>query len=232
MLEAYMSLACICSVLDLDIRSATKCSAAHSDLCVLQATSAAIRQFVSDILLKILQKHANPRLQALVLVWIINNRAKVPSFVAKGCIQQIERLYDKRGIPLPTGFPDILVGPRAGAVKIITDLVASVEDLQEDASTAQYLLELLLSALTDERPSFIAFLDLFSRCAEENASVYLLEKLANEEFRSKWQHLDCLTVEWYSTHAVSDSLTQFDLCGVCASAFVPRLEFLLERSFS
>ena len=220
----------------LHITSAQSSYVAHWIVCqilaVLQATPAAIRQFVSDILLKILQKYANPRSQAVALLLIIKNRAKVPPFVAQGCITQVERLHDKHGIPLPTSFTSVLDIPRTEAIHVISGVLDSVPTLQQDASSARCWLELLLSAVKDERPSFIAFLDLFTRCAEDNASVYLLRKVATQAFKSKWQHVDSFHVHWYSTHVVYGMLTQLDLCGVCACGFVPRLHFLLERVFN
>lgn len=194
----------------------------------LQVSSAAIRQFVSDILVEITQVYANAHLHASSLNDIIMNRAEVPHHVAKGWLAVLQSLYGKHNVALPESFSDVLECSHAPAMSLLSAATASAEDLgSADATHAYFWLDLLRSAINNDTPSFVAFLDIFSRCAEDNVSVYLLGKLADPALEQQWQRADQITLEWYSTHVINGSLMHLDLCGVCDCAFVSRFEHLL-----
>lgn len=74
----------------------------------LQVSSAAIRQFVSDVLVELMQEYANAHLHARSLYEIIMNRAEVPHYVAKGWLAMLQTLYGKHNLALPENFPEVL----------------------------------------------------------------------------------------------------------------------------
>lgn len=194
----------------------------------LQVSSAAIRQLVSDVLVEIMQVYANAYLHARSLYEIIMNRAEVPHDVAKGWLDVLQTLYGKHNVALPESFSDVLECSHAPAMSLLSAATASAEGLgSADATHAYFWLELLHSGINNDTPSFVAFLDIFSRCAEDNASVYLLGKLADPALKQQWQRADRITLKWYSTYVVNGSLMQLDLCKVCDCAFVSRFEHLL-----
>ena len=194
----------------------------------LQVSSAAIRQFVSDVLVELMQEYANAHLHARSLYKIIMNRAEVPHYVAKGWLAVLQTLYGKHNLALPENFPEVLECSHAPAMSLLSAATASAEGLgSADATHAYFWLELLHSAINNDTPSFVAFLDIFSRCAEDNVSVHVLGKLADPALKQQWQRAAQITLKWYSTHFVKGSLVHFDLCGVCDCAFVSRFEFLL-----
>jgi hypothetical protein len=89
---------------------------------------------------------------------------------------------------------------------------------------AQMLLQLRCHRMAANKSTKLC--DIVAQCAEDNAILCLCELFKTSKISKIG--IGGITLNWISTHSVNGQQDHFELCGVCASSFIPRSRQLLE----